>query len=69
MFEQITITLPAGMTFEQFDRAARREFWHARLREANGSIRRAARLAGCPRTTAHDQLRRLGLNARDFRTP
>lgn len=66
MFAFITITMPFGMTYAQFERAARREFWIAMMRETNGNVRHAAYMAGCPRTTTLDRLRRLDIRPQDF---
>jgi DNA-binding NtrC family response regulator len=63
----VAIALRAGMTFVQFDRAARREYWTTLLRETDGNLREVARLAACPRTTASDQMRALGIQPRTFK--
>ncbi len=57
--------MPAGLT-EQVD-AFERSLIETALREAQGSIARAAELLAVPRKTLYDKLKRLGLDADAFR--
>lgn len=66
--EIIERVLPAQrLTFAQFDRTLKHEYWRTLLADTRGNVSKAASLSGCARTTVIYHLRRLNLRAREFR--